>query len=228
MQLTIALLGATVKIADVVKVVIRAIYDQVMNCVKFDLHCLDPPCLTSGMLDSYRLHNYSTKMNFWKTVEEIARKYNNIELFKSKFGLFRLVFHHTIEEVYRVDGTSVYVDMLDCDIVKCSTTPRSHALRIYLEGVYGDRVILRINVVTLAKMAIYENPYFKDCLENFAQNPFQQQSVFTLVQCVLVILYRHKSIFDLLFVKRPKDVSEIIKRSPLVKKYVGVPEQWPT
>jgi len=228
MQLTVALLGATVKIADVVKVVIRAIYDQVMNCVKFDLHCLDPPCLTSGMLDSYGLHNYSTKMNFWKTVEEIARKYNNIELFKSKFGLFRLVFHHTIEEVYRVDGTSIYVDMLDCDIVKCSTTPRSHILRIYLEGVYGDRVILRINVVTLAKMAIYENPYFKDCLENFTQNPFQQQSVFTLTQCVLVILYRHKSIFDLLFVKRPKDVSEIIKRSPLVKKYVGVPEQWPT
>uniref|UniRef100_A0A7J2U3V5 Uncharacterized protein n=1 Tax=Ignisphaera aggregans TaxID=334771 RepID=A0A7J2U3V5_9CREN len=213
-----------VKIAEAVEIIIRGVYDQVMNCVRHDLHCLDPPCLTSGMLDLYKIHNYSTKINFWKAVEEIVRRYNNVELFKSRFGLFRLVFHHGIEEVYRVNGANIYVDVLDCDTAKCSVTPRSHVLRIYLEGVYNNRVILRMNIVTLIKIAIYENPYFRDCVENFAQNPFEQQTVFSLAQCTLAILFKHKSIFDLLFTKMPKDINEIVKRSPILKKYIGVGE----
>jgi hypothetical protein len=213
------------KLIDVVRIIIKAIYDQVTNCLRYNLHCMDPPCITSGMLDRFGLHNYSSKMSFWKAVEEIIEKYNNVELFKSRFGLFRLAFHHDIEEVYRISGTDVYIDVLDCDIVKCDITPRSHVLRVYLEGMYGNRITLRINIIMLIKMAIYENPYFRECLEGFVQNPFQQQTITTLLQCILAILYKHKSIFDMLFVKRPKDVNEVLKKSSLLRRYLSTSEQ---
>jgi len=211
-----------VKIPDVAKIIIKGFYDQVMNCVKYNLHCLDPPCLTAGMLDQYGISNYSAKTSFWKAVDNIISKYNGVEIFRSRFGSFKLVFYHNIEEIYRIENSNIYVDVLDCDIVECDITPRSHVLRIYLEGEYSNRVVLRINVVTLAKLAVFENPYFKDCLELFAIDPFSLSSIISLTKCIAVTLHRHQSIFSILFNRKPKDVVDIVKRSPLIKKFVDV------
>ncbi|MCI4436010.1 MAG: hypothetical protein JHC33_04275 [Ignisphaera sp.] len=207
---------------EVVKIIIRATFDQVMNCLRYNLYCLDPPTITSGMLDAYGIHNYVTKTSFWKTVEEMVKKYNNTVLFKGEFGAFRFVFSHVIEEVYKVEGTDIYVDVLDCSNIKCDVVPRSHALYVYIEGEYNNRVILRLNVVTLLKLAIYENPYFRDCLEQFVQDPFSMDKIVEIAQCSYSILTKHRSIFDAIFGQRHKDLEHIIRRSPLLKKYANI------
>lgn len=210
------------KVADAVKIIVKGFYDQVMNCVKYNLRCLDPPCLTSGMLDAYGIHNYSAKTSFWRVVENIVDRYNGVEIFRSRFGSFKIALHHDIEETYRIENTNIYIDLLDCDIGNCSITPRSHVLRIYLEGAYSNRVVLRINVVTLAKLAIFENPYFKDCLETFASDPFSPASINTLAKCIAATLYKHQSIYDILFAKKPKSVVDIVKQSPLIRRFTDI------
>ncbi|MEL9940876.1 MAG: hypothetical protein QXH86_07670 [Ignisphaera sp.] len=210
------------KVSDVVKIAARGVYDQTINCVKYNLRCLDPPCLTSGMLDSYGLHNYSAKTSFWRAVENIISKYNGVEIYRSKFGSFKLFLHHGIEEAYRIENTNIYVDALDCDLVNCGITPRSHVLRVYLEGAYSDRVVLKINVVTMAKIAISENPYFKDCLEVFASDPLSPASILTLTKCIAATLYRHQRIYEILFAKKPRSAMDIIRQSPLIRRFADI------
>lgn len=208
------------KLTNVIKLVIRLIYDQVLNCIRYDLHCLDPPIVTSGMLDKYGLDNYAKKLSFWKTVETIVSKYNGIILFKGKFGLFKLVLNHNVEEVHRIEGSDVYIDSLDCNYVKCTITPRSHTLRIYLEGVYGERVILRMNIITLLKIAIAENPYFRECLDEFVADPLEYKAIMRISNCALSIITKHKNIYDILFNKHARDITDILKYSSILKKYI--------
>jgi hypothetical protein len=208
------------KILDVAKIIIRTTYDQVMNCVRYYLHCLDPPSTTSGMLDRYGLDTYAKKLSFWRSVDTIISKYNNVKLFKGKFGDFKLVMVHAIEEVYKVENSDIYVDPLDCNYLKCVATPRSHTLRIYLEGVYSERVILRINIVTLLKIAISENPYFRECLEEFVENPVSVDVIMKLANCSLSVLSKHRSIYEMLFNKHAKNVLDVLKHSPIVWKYI--------
>jgi len=209
------------KVLDVVKLIIRATYDQVMNCIRYYLHCLDPPSTTSGMLDRYGLDTYAKKLSFWKTVDNIISKYNNVELFKGKFGDFRLVMVHAIEEAYKVENSDIYIDPLDCSYIKCTATPRSHTLRIYLEGIYSERVILRINIVTLLKLAITENPYFRECFEEFVENPTSTEVIMKLANCSLSVLSKHKSLYEILFNKHTKNVLDILKRSPIARRYIS-------
>lgn len=208
------------KTSDVARIIIKAVYDQVLNCIRYDLHCLDPPCITSGMLEKYGFNSYVRKMSFWRSIDEIAARFNNIVVFKGKFGLFKLILSHDVEEVYRIEDGDVYVDVLDCNYIKCSITPRSHVLRIYLEGVYGGRVILRINLVTLLKMAIAENPYFRECLDKFVGNPLEPRSILYVAQCALSIITRHRSIYKLLFDKRSANTLDILRHSPILREYI--------
>ncbi|MEM1526780.1 MAG: hypothetical protein QW775_03580 [Ignisphaera sp.] len=208
------------KVLDVVKIIINSTYVQTLNCIRYDLHCLDPPSVTSGMLDRYGIETYAKKLSFWKTVDIIISKYNNIALFKGRFGVFELSLNHDIEEVYKVENSDIYVDSLDCNYLNCVATPRSHTLRIYLEGMYGERVILRINIVTLLKLAIVENPYFRECLDEFVVNPLSLETITRLANCALGILSKHKSIYELLFSKHAKNATDVLKHSPFLKKYL--------
>lgn len=210
------------RLSDVVRIIVRATYDQVLNCVRYDLHCLDPPILTSGMLDHYGFNNYAKKLSFWKTVDIVISKYNGIVLFKGRFGLFKLILSHDIEEVYRVENSNIYLDALDCNYLRCITTPRSHTLRVYLEGTYGERTILRINIVMLLKIAVMENPYFRECLEEFASNPLIVETILRMANCAMSVITRHRSIYELLFDRHTKDVLDVLKHSPLLRKYLSI------
>ncbi|MEM1645602.1 MAG: hypothetical protein QXL96_07020 [Ignisphaera sp.] len=208
------------KVLDAVKIIISSTYAQTLNCIRYDLHCLDPPSITSGMLDRYGIETYAKKLSFWKIVDTIISRYNNLTLFKGRFGVFKLVLNHDIEEVFKVENSDIYVDSLDCNYLSCVATPRSHTLRIYLEGMYGERVILRMNIVTLLKLAIVENPYFRECLDEFVANPLSIETITRLANCSLGILAKHKSIYELLFSKHTKNAKDILKYSPLLKKYL--------
>jgi len=209
------------KIQEAIGIIIRSTYDQVLNCLRYELHCLDPPSVTSGMLDKYGVESYAKKLSFWRTVDNIISRYDNTVLFKGKFGVFRLAIVHEIEEVYRVENEDIYVDPLDCDYLSCSATPRSHSLRIYLEGVYSERVILRINIITLLKMAVAEAPYYRECLEEFVEDPLSLGKVLKLANCSLSVLTRHRAIYDILFNKKPGSGLDILRHSPILRRYVS-------
>lgn len=206
-------------------IIVKAICDQVSNCLRYNLNCLDPPCITSGQLDVYGLKNYSTKASFWRNVDLIASKYNGITIFRGRFGVFKLFLNHGIENAYKIENTSVYVDPLDCEYVSCVGIPKTHSLRVYLEGSYSDRVILRINIVTLLKLAVIENPYFRDCLERFAEDPFNEKSLIHIASCSLSVLSKHRSIYDILFNRYPKSISDALKRIPILRSYVKTSEE---
>lgn len=210
------------KLIDAVRIIIHATYSQTLNCIKYNLHCLDPPSVVSGMLDHYGLDNYTKKLSFWKAVDTIVSKYNGVVIFKSRFGLFKLVINHSIEEVYRVENSDIYLDILDCSYMKCVATPRSHTLRIYLEGEYSKRVILRMNIITLLKIAIYENPYFRECLEEFVADPLSPKAMLKIANCAMDVVARHRNIYGLLFSRHAKDAVEALRYSPLLKKYLDV------
>ncbi len=205
------------KLNEIVILLIKAITNQVDNCLKYNLNCLDPPCITSGQLNVYGLKNYSTKASFWRNIDSIASRYNGITIFKGRFGVFKLFLVHSIEEVYRVENTLIYVDPLDCEYVNCIAVPRTHSLRIYLEGSYSSRVILKVNIVTLLKLAITENPYFKECLERFAEEPFSKERVIHIASCSLSVLSKHRSIYDVVFNRYPKNISEVLRHIPILK-----------
>lgn len=214
-----------VKLSDVLMIVIRSTYDQVLNCLRYDLHCMDPPILTSGMLDRYGLNNYAKKISFWKSIDNIISRYNEVILYKSRFGLFKIILSHCVEEVYKIENSDVYIDTLDCNYAKCATIPRSHVLRVYLEGYYNERIILRINIITLLKLAVSENPYFRECLEDFVSNPLSFQSTTKIMNCSLSIIEKHRNLYDLLFNKQTKDILDIVRHSPIVKKYLETIEK---
>lgn len=211
------------KIDEVMVIVVRAVSDQVSNCLRYNLNCLDPPCITSGQLDGYGLRNYSSKASFWRAVDSIVSRYNGITVFRGRFGVFKLLLVHSIEEVYRVENTPIYVDSLDCEYVNCTTVPKTHSLRIYLEGSYSNRVIFRMNIVTLLKLAIAENPYFKECLERFAENPFDRGRLIHIASCSLSVLSKHRSIYDVLFNRYPKDITEVLRRVPALRRIIETP-----
>lgn len=204
--------------------VVKAINNQVSNCLRYNLNCLDPPCITSGQLDVYGLRNYSTKASFWRSIDSIASKYNGITIFKGRFGVFKLFLVHSIENAYKIENTSIYVDPLDCEYVNCIGVPKIHSLRLYLEGSYSNRVILRMNIVTLLKLAITENPYFKECLERFAEEPFNEKRIVHIAGCSLGILSKHRSIYDILFNRYPKSISDALRRIPILKGFASTSE----
>lgn len=210
------------ELKKVVQYIVRGIRDQVNNCVDLNLHCLDPPSITSGLLDSYGLRSYSAKAGFWRGVDLLISRYSPLHIFKSRFGNFYLVLNHTIEEVYRVEGAEAYVDRLDCDYVECTTIPRSHVMRTYLEGYYDNRVVLRMNLVCVLKIALSENPYFRRCLDSFAENPFSPTSMCNIAKCVLALLYKHRTLYALLFRKELKSFAEVARFSPLLKRILSV------
>ncbi|MEM1720626.1 MAG: hypothetical protein QXD57_03055 [Ignisphaera sp.] len=208
------------KMLDAIIIIIQSIYEQVLNCLRYDLHCMDPPIITSGLLDKYGIDKYPKKLSFWKIIDYIISRYNEVVIFRSRFGLFKLYLSHDIEEIYRIENSDIYVDALDCNYIKCTMVPRSHVLRIYLEGMYNERVVLRINIVTLLKLAIVENPYFRECLEDFVSDPMSLTSIMKIVNCSTSIIMKHKNIYNLLFNKHLKTALDVIKYSPLLRKYI--------
>ncbi|ADM28610.1 hypothetical protein Igag_1813 [Ignisphaera aggregans DSM 17230] len=205
-------------IKNIVQIIIRGIYDQTMNCITYDLHCLDPPSLTSGMLDFYGIKSFSSKNSFWKNIDIFIGRYNNSIIYRGRFGEFKIVLDHSIDEIFRIENTNIYVDALDCESLNCKPVPRSHILRVYLEGRYSNRIILKINIVTLLRMAINENPYFGKCLEEFIQNPFEVKNILHIASCSMLVLSKHRSIYDILFNRTPKNIAEILRHSPLLRK----------
>lgn len=213
------------KLNKIVAIVVKAIDNQVGNCLRYNLHCLDPPCITSGQLDSYGLKNYSAKASFWRAVDSVASRYNGVVIFRGRFGVFKLLLIHNIEEVYRIENTMVYVDPLDCEYLNCTAIPKTHSLRIYIEGSYSNRVIFRMNIVTLLKLAITENPYFKDCLERFAEKPFSEENILHIASCSLGVLSKHRSIYDILFNRYPRNIAEALRHIPILRSIVKTSEE---
>uniref|UniRef100_A0A7C5XGK1 Uncharacterized protein n=1 Tax=Ignisphaera aggregans TaxID=334771 RepID=A0A7C5XGK1_9CREN len=205
------------KVYDAITLIIKAVNDQVSNCLRYNLNCLDPPCITSGQLDSYGLKSYSSKASFWRAIESIVSKYNGVVVFRGRFGVFKLLIVHSIEESYRIENTSIYVDSLDCEYVNCSIVPKTHSLRIYLEGSYSDRVIFRMNIITLLKLAISENPYFRECLERFSEEPFKESNIIHIASCSLGVLSKHRIIYDILFNRYPKNIIEVLRHIPVLR-----------
>jgi len=207
-------------INEVLKMVIRSLVDQAKACIEYDLKCIDPPVLTSGMLRYYGIHSDHTIASFWKTLDKLIAMYKDLELYRSKYMNFKFVLQHRVDDAYRIANTNIYVDPIDCSTRKCVVAPHTHVLKIYIKGFYEDKAIVELNVIGILKIVLHYEPILIECLSKFVENPFSTNSVLKLVNCIYNIVLRHREVLSELLDTIPTSLDSFIKRSPLLRHIV--------
>ena len=201
---------------NVVRIIVCALRDQVRNCLKYGLRCLDPPVLTSGMLRRYGIKSDHTIVNFWHRVQTIVSRFEHLEIYRSRHMVFALYMQHSLEDAYKLVDLDIYVDPIDCEHRQCLVAPHSHVLRIYFVGNYSN-LNLKINVISLLKLVSVKEPRFLTCLDRLAQDPLSEDNIIRVSLCVLSILNKYRTFLARFIEKVPNTLTNLINLSPLLR-----------
>ncbi len=205
------------ELKDVLRIVVRAVYEQSLTCIEHGLLCLDPPVLTSGMLKRYGIRSDHVILNFWKAVDRIITTHRTVPIYRSRYIDFEIQFQHRIEEVYKLSDLGMYVDPAECMERNCIAVPHAHVLKVYLEGKYGGYLALRLNVVTLIKIVSHYEPKFMLCLHDFSENPLSLDKLVKFAECVYSLFTRHRSMLQNLLDRLPESFEGFLNLSPLLR-----------
>ncbi len=205
-------------VVTLIKMVARGIVDQSVKCVEVGAKCIDPPSLTSGMLRRYGLHSEHTILNFWRNLDKLISRFGRICIYRSRHMDFYLTMLHRLEEVYYAHDIDMYVDPLDCEEHECTSAPHTHTLKVYIEGRYGDRTEISLNLVYLLSIAIARDREFKRCLEDFASNPTSVPSIVRIARCVHRLMMENRGVLERILEKVPEDIGSFFNLSPVLRR----------
>jgi len=207
-------------VVTLLKVVARGVVDQSIKCAEVHAKCIDPPALTSGMLRKYGMHSEHTILNFWRSLDRLLSRGGRVSIYRSRHMDFCLLLLHRMEEVYYAQDIDMYVDPLDCDTHQCTSAPHTHTLKVYIEGRYGDRTEISLNVVHVLSIAIAREPSFRKCLEDFAENPLSIPKLLKISRCIHDMMKKNRGVLEKILEKVPDDLHSFLNLSPLLRRIV--------
>ncbi len=201
----------------IANIIARAVRDQVKVCIEYDLKCIDPPALTSGMLKRYGIRSDHAIVGFWRKLVKVLSRCGRVRIYQSKYMAFDLVFIHSVEDVYRLVDEDAYVDPIDCEHRRCVVAPHSHTLRIYLEGMYGTRLDLKLNLISVLRIVLAREPRFVYCLDKYVQSPISSESIVKMAMCILSLATKYRNALVRVLDKVPSNIETLAMLSPVLR-----------
>lgn len=134
------------------EMLVKAAEKLVEACTNYNLDCRDPPLATTRLLYSMGYSQYLIR-SMWKALQSSP---GTPVLYKYRNATFNLMVKTSIEAVCSIsyNGLIIPLDAMDAIKIKrgghlCHFTPRSHTVRIYLNGNVLEHVEIRINIIRL-------------------------------------------------------------------------------
>jgi len=208
---------------DYLYLILRGIDNQCVTCARFNLWCIDPPALTSGMIKRFAGLSDHAIETFWKFVDSTLRPKLPIKIFKIDDVIFLLAMEHMKTHIRYSRKYNVYLDDIDCFInedLECIEVPISHVMKVYLVGSYGEEVKIKLNVVFILKTLYKYSPRLYNNLMNSIKSLIYNgtSSISDLISCIIKILMRYRGILRELVGPLPLNKKAILNSSPVLRK----------